>query len=329
MPFLFRELMKANKTFVFEARRWNMVYLFKPRANTYEVGSMTRKDWEPAACEELKAFANYYVIDPGAAENGGICFVNAKTVVAPSPDPQHLGEWKKLNLEYLFMAACSLQEARCILKYLRPELNQNQVDERYRRFGGIVRHLIGDPEPVEKARNDTLSNQNLVRRVWNSGIVDQGRELKPAHFLFQIVPEDDATKSRVEFVSEEALDLTIHEYEDELADLLTTFDPLAKPILGVLYERLAHQVLFRGTLLLTRMANVTVPMFEMRLPPLDVEVVDGSIADLFKAATTGQPRYMRPRDEGLPVIDSCLAPVQDPNSMCSVKVPALMCSACV
>ena len=36
-----------------------------------------------------------------------------------------------------------------------------------------------------------------------------------------------------------------------------------------------------------------------------------------------------PRDEGLPVIDSCLAPVQDPNSMCSVKVSALMCSACV
>ena len=67
----------------------------------------------------------------------------------------------------------------------------------------------------------------------------------------------------------------------------------------------------------------------MRLAPLDVEVVDGSGSDLFKAATAGQPRYMRPRDEGLPVIDSCLAPVQDPNSMCSVKVSALMCSACV
>ena len=333
MPFLFRELMKANKTFIFEARRWNMVYLFKPRANTYEVGSMTRKDWEPAACEELKDPANYYVIDPGEAENGGICFVNAKTVVAPSPDPQHLGEWKKnINLQYLYMAACSLQEARCIVKCLRPELNENQVDERYRRFGGIVRHLIGDPgdhEKVERARNDTLSNQNLVRRIWTSGIIDQGRDLKPAHWLFQIVPQDDCTKSRVEFVSEEALDLTIHEYEAELADILTSFDPLAKAkheakhVLGVLYERLAHQVLFRGTLLLTRMASVTVPMFEWQKPPLDVEVVDGSIADLFRAALTGSPRYMRPRDGGLPVIDSCLAPVQDPDRMCCVKVHVL------
>ncbi|CAJ1458019.1 unnamed protein product [Effrenium voratum] len=301
MSFLFRDLMKAKKTFVFEARRWNMVYLFKPRTDgTYEVGSMQLKDWEPAACDELRVPANYYVIDPGEAEKGGVCFVAAKTVICPSPDPQHLGEFKKLPKCKLYMAACSLQEAQCIVKYLRPNFDQNQVEELYRRFGGILRHLIGDPKEVEMARNATLSNQNLVRQVWTSGIIDQGRDLKPAHWLFQIVPENGCTSSRVEFVSEEALDLTIHEYEAELADLLTSFDPLAKPVLGVLYERFAHQVLCRGTLLLTRLANVTVPMFEMQLPPLDEEVVDGSIADLFTAATTGQLRYMRPRDVGLP-----------------------------
>ncbi|OLP74187.1 hypothetical protein AK812_SmicGene46348, partial [Symbiodinium microadriaticum] len=327
MSFLLRALMKANKTFVFEARKWNRAYLFKPHADgTYEVGSVDLEDWRPGACDELKDPENYYVIDPGTAEKGGICHVAAKTVVAPSPDPKHLGDWKKLiGLQYLYMAPCSLQEARCIVKCLRPELNENQVDERYRRFGGIVRHLIGDPgdhEKVERARNDTLSNQNLVRRIWTSGIIDQGRDLKPAHWLFQIVPQDDCTKSRVEFVSEEALDLTIHEYEAELADILTSFDPLAKAkheakhVLGVLYERLAHQVLFRGTLLLTRMASVTVPMFEWQKPPLDVEVVDGSNADLFRAALTGSPRYMRPRDGGLPVIDSCLAPVQDGVMTC-------------
>ncbi|CAE7320805.1 unnamed protein product, partial [Symbiodinium microadriaticum] len=287
MPFLFRDLMRANKTFVFEARRWNMVYLFKPRTDgTYEVGSMTRKDWKMAACEELKARANYYVIDPAEAEKGGVCFVKAKTVIC-------------------------LEPARCIVKYLRPDFDQNQVEELYRRFGGILRHLIGDPKQVERARNATLANQDLVRRVWRSGIICQRGDLKPAHWLFQIVPESDCTKSRVEFVSEEALDLTIHKYEAELADLLTSFDPLAKPVLRILYKRFAHQVLCRGTLLLTRLANVTVPIFEMQLPPLDVEVVDGSIADLFKSATTGQPRYMRRRDKGLPVIDSCLAPVQD------------------
>ncbi|CAJ1461013.1 unnamed protein product [Effrenium voratum] len=301
MSFLFRDLMKAKKTFVFEARRWNMVYLFKPRTDgTYEVGSMQLEDWKPAACDELRVPANYYVIDPGEAEKGGVCFVAAKTVICPSPDPQHLGEFKKLPKCKLYMAACSLQEAQCIVKYLRPNFDQNQVEELYRRFGGILRHLIGDPKEVEMARNATLSNQNLVRQVWTSGIIDQGRELKPAHWLFQIVPENGCTSSRVEFVSEEALDLTIHEYEAELADLLTSFDPLAKPVLGVLYERFAHQVLCRGTLLLTRLANVTVPMFEMQLPPLDEEVVDGSIADLFTAATTGQLRYMRPRDVGLP-----------------------------
>ncbi|CAJ1372418.1 unnamed protein product [Effrenium voratum] len=317
MSFLFRDLMKAKKTFVFEARRWNMVYLFKPRTDgTYEVGSMQLEDWKPAACDELRVPANYYVIDPGEAEKGGVCFVAAKTVICPSPDPQHLGEFKKLPKCKLYMAACSLQEAQCIVKYLRPNFDQNQVEELYRRFGGILRHLIGDPKEVEMARNATLSNQNLVRQVWTSGIIDQGRDLKPAHWLFQIVPENGCTSSRVEFVSEEALDLTIHEYEAELADLLTSFDPLAKPVLGVLYERFAHQVLCRGTLLLTRLANVTVPMFEMQLPPLDEEVVDGSIADLFTAATTGQLRYMRPRDVGLPVIDSCLAPVEDGVMTC-------------
>ncbi|CAJ1377433.1 unnamed protein product [Effrenium voratum] len=317
MSFLFRDLMKAKKTFVFEARRWNMVYLFKPRTDgTYEVGSMQLKDWEPAACDELRVPANYYVIDPGEAEKGGVCFVAAKTVICPSPDPQHLGEFKKLPKCKLYMAASSLQEAQCIVKYLRPNFDQNQVEELYRRFGGILRHLIGDPKEVEMARNATLSNQNLVRQVWTSGIIDQGRDLKPAHWLFQIVPENGCTSSRVEFVSEEALDLTIHEYEAELADLLTSFDPLAKPVLGVLYERFAHQVLCRGTLLLTRLANVTVPMFEMQLPQLDEEVVDGSIADLFTAATTGQLRYMRPRDVGLPVIDSCLAPVEDGVMTC-------------
>ncbi|CAJ1344480.1 unnamed protein product [Effrenium voratum] len=316
MSFLFRDLMKAKKTFVFEARRWNMVYLFKPRTDgTYEVGSMQLEDWKPAACDELRVPANYYVIDPGEAEKGGVCFVAAKTVICPSPDPQHLGEFKKLPKCKLYMAACSLQEAQCIVKYLRPNFDQNQVEELYRRFGGILRHLIGDPKEVEMARNATLLNQNLVRQVWRSGIIDQGRELKPAHWLFQMVPENGCTSSRVEFVSEEALDLTIHQYEAELADLLTSFDPLAKPVLRVLYKRFAHQVLCRGTLLLTRLANVTVPMFEMRLPPLDEEVVDGSIADLFTAATTGQLRYMRPRDVGLP-IDSCLAPVEDGVMTC-------------
>ena len=180
------------------------------------------------------------------------------------------------------MAACSLQEAQRIVKYLRPNFGQNQVEELYRRFGGILRHLIGDPGGGDGSQCNPVEPE-LGQQVWTSGIIDQGRDLKPARWLFQIVPENGC-----EFASEEALDLTIHEYEAELADLLTSFDPLAKPVLGVLYERFAHQVLCRGTLLLTRLANVTVPMFEMQLPPLDEEVVDGSIADLFTAATTGQ-----------------------------------------
>ena len=85
-----------------------------------------------------------------------------------------------------------------------------------------------------------------------------GNDLKPAHLLFQIVPKDDCTDSRVEFVSEEAVDLTIKQFEDELLQFLTSFDKLQKAGLGVLYERFAHQVLCRGTLLLTWLANVTV-----------------------------------------------------------------------
>eukprot|EP00971_Amphidinium_carterae_P188184 3735281-Amphidinium_carterae.1 len=90
--------MKKQVTIILESRQWYVVHVFRPHqsAGDYEVESLPLRAWDPSFCKELKDPNTYYLVDPGTAENAcDICIVNAVTITMPSPDPQHLGDWKK------------------------------------------------------------------------------------------------------------------------------------------------------------------------------------------------------------------------------------------
>ncbi|CAJ1382408.1 unnamed protein product [Effrenium voratum] len=302
--------MKEQKTLVFEARKWTTVYLFMPGGDgSYEVRTMDLTDWAPGKCFELKSPDNYYVIDPNLAEDRRSVYpARARTIVAPSPDPMHFGEWKKDDPLFLYMATWTLQEARCVLKYLRPDFSNKDVEERYYKFGGIVRRLKSDrPYQIERARADALGKTELLERIWRLGIIDQGGELKPAHLLFQIVPEKNFTTFAVECVSEEAADLLIETFEEKVHRYMAAFKDIDRSGFGKVWEKFAHRELCRGRMLYARPVDVQVPMFEVVFSKLDLRQVDGNLTDLVRAARKWPNKYLEPKDPFMPSIDSCTA----------------------
>ncbi|CAJ1447347.1 unnamed protein product [Effrenium voratum] len=317
IAYLLRLLMKEQKTVVFEARKWKAVYLFMPGDDgSYEVRTMDSTDWAPGKCSELKDPENYYVVDPDKAEDQYIYPARARTIVAPSPDPMHFGEWKKDDPLFLYMATWTLQEARCVLKYLRPDFSNKDVEERYYKFGGIVRHLkSARPYQIERARADVLGKTELLERIWRSGIIDQGGELKPAHLLFQIMPEKDFTTFAVECVSKEAADLLITTFEEKVHRYMAAFKDIDRSGFGKVWEKFAHRELCRGRMLYARPVDVEVPMFEVEFSKLDRRQVDGNLTDLFKQARKWRNKYLEPKDPFMPSIDSCTA-LKDGELIC-------------
>ena len=93
--YFLRLLMQENQTFVFEARKWGSVYLFQPGSRAYTVSSVLLEHWAPRGCKELQVSQNHYVIDPDRAEGGKVVSVIANPIIAPSPDVNHLGEFRK------------------------------------------------------------------------------------------------------------------------------------------------------------------------------------------------------------------------------------------
>ena len=167
IAYLLRLLMKEQKTVVFEARKWKAVYLFMSGGDgSYEVRSMSARKWAAEECSELKEPENNYVIDPNVAEDRKCVYpARARTIVAPSPDPMHLGSWKKDDPLFLYMATWTCKK-RVACSSTSAPISNKDVEERYYKFGGIVRRLkSARPYQIERARADVLGKTELLERT--------------------------------------------------------------------------------------------------------------------------------------------------------------------
>ena len=154
--YFLRLLMQENQTFVFEARKWAIVYLFQPDSKAYTVSSMELKHWSASGCKELQVPQNHYVIDPDRAEGGKVVSVIANTIIAPSPDKGHLGEFgKTLTLVKLYGAPPTLEETLVYAGYFG--VAAERTKQLFEEFGGVLRKVLATDPQIEGHRKERLS----------------------------------------------------------------------------------------------------------------------------------------------------------------------------
>ena len=184
--YFLRLLMQKNQTFVFEARKWGRVYLFQPGSGAYTVGNVLLEHWAPGGCKELEVSQNHYVIDPDRAEGGKVVSVSANTIIAPSPDKGHLGEFgKTLQLVKLYNAPPSLEETLVYAGYFG--VAGARTEELFQEFGGVLRKVLATDAQImdhRKQRLSAIADKNLVKTFFESGVLAESEYAKPLSQLF-------------------------------------------------------------------------------------------------------------------------------------------------
>ena len=299
--YFLRLLMKENQTFVFEARKWGRVYLFQPGSGAYTVGSMGLKPWSASDCKELKVSQNHYVIDPDRAEDGKVVSVCANTIIAPSPDVTHLGEFRKTpGLVKLYMAPLTLEETMVYAPYFG--IDQQRTTQLFQDFGGVLRKVMATEAEVKdlrKERESVVGDKGLVRTFFNSGgVLHHSQGAKPLSQVFLIVPsEADLTDYHVEFAGSGSENALVNKFETELKTLLKPLQQ-GSQLLDDIFESFAHNILSSGgNSFHIRMLGSRAPVFSATLKPSHRQKVNGGLLELLNTAASQPNAYCTAKKE--------------------------------
>eukprot|EP00439_Symbiodinium_sp_Y106_P001031 s9510_g1.t1 len=309
--YFLRLLMQENQTFVFEARKWARVYLFQPGSKAYTVSSMGLEHWVISDCEELQVSQNHYVIDPDRAEHGTVVSVCANTIIAPSPDVNHLGEFRKTpGLVKLYMAPLTLEETMVYAPYFG--IDQQRTTQLFQDFGGILRKVMATEAEVmdlREERKTVLGDKGLVTTFFNSGgVLHHSNAAKPLSQVFLIVPsEKDPTKYHVEFAGSGSENALVNKFETELKTLMKPMRQDSQ-LLDDIFESFAHNILSSGgNSFHIRMLGSRAPVFSATLKPSHRQKVHGGLLELLNTAAS-QPNTIRMLGSRAPVFSATLKP---------------------
>ena len=128
--------------------------------------------------------------------------VSANTIIAPSPDKGHLGEFgKTLNLVKLYNAAPTLEETLVYSGYFG--VAAERTKQLFQEFGGVLRKVLATDAQIadhRKQRISAIADQQLVRTFFKSGVFAETEQAKPLSHLFLIVPnKTDPEQYSVDF----------------------------------------------------------------------------------------------------------------------------------
>ena len=305
--YFLRLLMQENQTFVFEARKWAIVYLFQPDSKAYTVSSMELKHWSASGCKELQVPQNHYVIDPDRAEGGKVVSVIANTIIAPSPDKGHLGEFgKTLTLVKLYGAPPTLEETLVYAGYFG--VAAERTKQLFEEFGGVLRKVLATDPQIEGHRKERLSaiaNKKLVKTFFDSGVLAESEYAKPLSQLFLIVPfETDPEQYHVDFAGAGSANVLRSKFEKELAHLLQPKKQMQGLFTGI-FESFVHKTLSNGGDFHIRPVGYPAPVFVATLPQHTTREVDGQLSQLLQAAVSNPTTYCRSTNPRVEVIDAC------------------------
>lgn len=265
--YLLKRLLERNSTVVLEKRKSGLSFAFLPvqgnegvlRYNVY------KSSYESYYSELLEDPNTWYLIDPPKAESwSGPPVVEAKTVLAASPDPNHLGEWKKSeDFTQLYMKPWDLDELKAGGQYLCD--NQKilmDLEKRYYYVGGIPRHLFND-QHYETA----LKQQNAVdyKAIESAFLRDDYTEIqdksKPTSALFSFKPIESKeewkrnglssefikySRYTLEFVSQHAAEIVASQHLKKLMSAIECRNVEDGIAMGSKYEKCAILLLQKG-----------------------------------------------------------------------------------
>ena len=306
--YFLRLLMQENQTFVFEARKWARVYLFQPDGRAYTVSSMVLKRWAVSDCKELQVSQNHYVIDPDKAEDSKVVSVSANTIIAPSPDVNHLGEFRKTDgLVKLYMAPLTLEETMVYASYFG--IDEQRTTQLFQDFGGVLRKVMATEAQVKDLREQrevVVGDKQLVKTFFNSGgALHYSKEAKPLSQLFLIAPfETDPQQYRVEFAGAGSANVLRSMFEKDLAKLLQPKKQVQGLLTGI-FESFAHKTLSSGGDFHVRHVGDTAPVFVATLQEQNTREIDGQLPQLLQAAVSKPRAYCRSTNKQVAVIDAC------------------------
>ena len=306
--YFLRLLMQENQTFVFEARKWGSVYLFQPGSRAYTVSSVLLEHWAPRGCKELQVSQNHYVIDPDRAEGGKVVSVIANPIIAPSPDVNHLGEFRKTRgLVKLYMAPLTLEETMVYASYFG--IDEQRTTQLFQDFGGVLRKVMATEAQVKDLREErkaALGDKGLVTTFFNSGgVLHHSEAAKPLSQVFLIVPsEEDPTEYHVQFAGSGSENALINKFETELKTLMKPMREDSQ-LLDDIFECFAHKILSSGgNSFHIRMLGSRAPVFSVTLKPSHRQQVHGGLLELLNAAASQPNTYCTAR-KNTAVIDGC------------------------
>ena len=256
----------------------------------------------PAGCKELEVCQNHYVIDPDRAEDGKVESVSANTIIAPSPDVNHLGEFRKARgLVKLYMAPLTLEETMVYAPYFG--VDEQRTTQLFQDFGGVLRKVLATEAEVKdlrKGRESAVGNKGLVRTFFDSGgVLHHSQGAKPLSQVFLIVPsEEDPTDYHVEFAGSGSENALVNKFETELKTLLKPMQQ-GSQLLDDIFESFAHNILSSGGSFHIRMLGSRAPVFSATLKPSHRQKVNGELEllELLNTAASQPNTYCTAKKE--------------------------------
>jgi hypothetical protein len=195
--YLLKRLMERKATIVLDKKKAGASFAFIPveNHNGFQYEAYESSAFMPDGNSRIlwNDPDMWYLIDPAKAETwSGPRDVSAKTVLASSPDPRHLGEWKK-NEKFspVYMKAGDLNELKAAGTFLcRDQGILNQLEQRYFNVGGIPRQLFDNQQYHRALKQQNAVNLSLVESAFLNDICEetQEKESKSISAFFTLTP---------------------------------------------------------------------------------------------------------------------------------------------
>jgi hypothetical protein len=217
-PYLIKMLLERKKTVVYRVREpqeagW--IYEFIPGSGDGD--SVTANVYPEQAFKSgvpsLRLSSTYYVVDPGDTNDSckPSSLFRPKVIIVASPDSKHWGgssfskERDDVHGRIKVFPVWELEELLQARPILRPEMTNDEVENRYYQVGGVPRHIFCDGESFDEAlerqsgaMNDLTAEQ--LRRLANinvkSATTFDTSQPKSALIGFRVSDKDDGTFRR-------------------------------------------------------------------------------------------------------------------------------------
>jgi hypothetical protein len=251
MTYLLKILLENKKQIIYEARKDRILYSFIPKDDgSYEVFSLSLKEFDPIKCEILKNPNSYYLIDPDLPQS--ITNVPAHKILAASPQKAHYHEFQKTpGTDIMWMKSWNKEELKVLQNKIKIDskfLNDQEFNERYFYFGGRIRFIFANKidydkyfiHLIEALKN--LTFDNLINTL--CGTINF--KIEGLSYIFNQYLDKEQRELGTEIASEYSHLKIIKKYWEAITNLLDPNSPSyssSNSSHGYFFEKLALKLL--------------------------------------------------------------------------------------